>query len=69
MNELAFTVEAADIEAVGENFCGVKADHLSKIWVINDDTAQKTTDITFQLCSHDHLSHLMRQYSTNGKII
>ena len=55
----------AKIGAVGKRPKGVIADHLSKIWSIDTDTAKRTIDVTTQLCKHGVTDHLSRQFSTN----
>jgi hypothetical protein len=48
------------IGAVGKHPKGVSANHLSKIWSIDTDTAKRTIDVTTQLCKHGETDHLRR---------
>ena len=55
----------ADISAaIASRSTGVTADHLSKVWMINAKTSERTLDVTIQLlcCSEDPT--LSRNYST-----
>ena len=45
----------AKIGAVEKCPKGVSADHLSKIWSIDTDTAKQTIDITTHLCKHGEI--------------
>ena len=52
----------AELSAVGKAAKGVSAEHLSKVWSIDLDTAKKTIDLTTQLCKHGESDHLRQQY-------
>ena len=58
VNEFVYTVEGADVAAVGRKPGGIKADHFSKIWGINIDKAHKTIDVKSQLFKYNHPSHM-----------
>ena len=45
------------------------AEHLSKVWRIDLETAKKTLDITSQNCNRVDNSDLSRNYSTNDKML
>ena len=60
--EASFDSLEARISAVGKAAKGVSAEHLSKVWSIDLDTAKKTIDLTTQLCKHGESDHLRRQY-------
>lgn len=48
---------------------GVKADHLSKIWKIDLQSAKRTLDVTTQLVKHTADPSLSRNYSTNDRML
>jgi hypothetical protein len=47
----------------------VQAEHLSKIWRIDLETASKTLDITSQNCARTKSTNLTRNYATNDKML
>jgi hypothetical protein len=47
----------------------VQAEHLSKIWRIDMETAAKTLDITSQNCDRKQATDLNRNYATNDKML
>jgi hypothetical protein len=47
----------------------VDAEHLSKIWRIDLETAQRTLEVTSQLKEHAPLTTLPRNYSTNDRML
>jgi hypothetical protein len=47
----------------------VQAEHLSKIWKIDMDTASKTIDITSQNVNRKRSADLSRNYATNDKML
>jgi hypothetical protein len=47
----------------------VQAEHLSKIWRIDLEAAQKTLDITSQNCNRTKSDNLSRNYATNDKML
>ena len=47
----------------------VQAEHLSKIWRIDIETAAKTLDITSQNCDRKQATNLNRNYATNDKML
>ena len=53
---------------VGKNK-NIKANHLSKIWRIDEDTARKTIDITSQHCMRKSDPKLSRNYGTNDRML
>ena len=67
--EASLTSLEAQLSAVGKAAKGVSAEHLSKVWSIDLDTAKKTIDLTTQLCKHGESDHLRRQYSTNDRML
>ena len=71
LNDLEGSFESleAKLSAVGKAAKGVSAEHLSKVWSIDLDTAKKTIDLTTQLCKHGESDHLRRQYSTNDRML
>ena len=48
---------------------GVSAEHLSKIWRIDLETARKTIDVTTQRCKRSETSSLSRNYSTGDRML
>lgn len=48
---------------------GVKAEHLSKIWKIDVDTARRTLDVTTQHSRHKDNPKLARNYGTNDRML
>jgi hypothetical protein len=47
----------------------IQAEHLSKIWKIDMDTASKTIDITHQNVNRKRSADLLRNYATNDKML
>jgi hypothetical protein len=47
----------------------IQAEHLSKIWRIDMETASKTLDITSQNCDRKLATGLSRNYATNDKML
>ena len=47
----------------------VTAKHLSKVWRIDTNTAQRTLDVTTQLLCRTNDPNLSRNYSTNDQMI
>ena len=47
----------------------LQADHLSKVWRIDRETAQKTLNITSQNCVRKPSTNLSRNYATNDKML
>ena len=62
LNDLEASLESleARVSAVGKAAKGVSAEHLSKVWSIDLDTAKKTIDLTTQLCKHGESDHLLK---------
>ena len=60
LNDLEGSVRIleAELSAVGQAAKGVTAEHLSKVWSIDLDTAKKTIDLMTQLCKHGENDHL-----------
>ena len=48
---------------------GVTPERLSKIWLIDIETAKRTIDLTSQHVKHEGSNYLMRQYSTNNRML
>ena len=71
LNDLEGSVRIleAELSAVGQAAKGVTAEHLSKVWSIDLDTAKKRIGITTQLCKHRESDHFHRQYSTNDRML
>jgi hypothetical protein len=47
----------------------VQAEHLSKVWRIDMETAEKTLEITSQNCNRKPSTELSRNYATNDKML
>jgi hypothetical protein len=47
----------------------VQAEHLSKVWQIDMETAEKTIEITSQNCNRTPSTNLSRNYATNDKML
>ena len=47
----------------------VTPERLSKIWLIDIDTAKRTIDLTSQHVKHEGSDHLKCQYSTNNRML
>ena len=48
---------------------GVTAEHLSKVWRISDEVAQRTLEVTTQLNKQDVNASLSRRYGTNDRML
>jgi hypothetical protein len=65
-----FDLDDIMVSAVQEGPCkGVDKAHLAKIWRINEDTAQKTIDITTQRSVRSDNPKLSRNYGTNDRMM
>ena len=51
--------------AHAERYQGVKAEHLSKVWIIDIDQVKDTLDITTQKIVRTDNPNLSRKYGTN----
>ena len=51
--------------AHSETLKGVTAEHLSKVWIISDEVAQRTLEVTTQLNKQDADTSLSRCFGTN----
>ena len=47
----------------------VTPERLSKIWLIDIETAKRTIDLTSQHVNHEGSDHLKRRYSTNDRML
>ena len=60
VNNLEKSIKLSEIEvgAVGSHAKDVTAEHLSKVWNIDFQTAKRNIDVTNQLRKYDGINHL-----------
>ena len=48
---------------------GVTKEHLAKVWILNEEEARRTIEVTTQLNKQDADSTLSKQFSTNDRML
>ena len=69
-NMLEYDIDFFSIDAMhADPPKGVNAEHLSKVWRIDLETAKQTLDVTTQLCKRTTDPTLSHNYSTNDRML
>ena len=67
--DLGLNLYPSNVAAVASRSKGFTPDHLSKVWRIDKDAADRTIDCTTQLKKHDDTGNLTRNFSTNDRML
>jgi len=72
-NGLGFFIDFDDLFEIsgvsGKSKPGVTAKHLSKIWRIDESTAEQTIDVTSQLLKQEATDQMPRNFGTNDRML